>query len=98
MSAPAVRRVLEEIMASTDWPVHSPFAREHFGRGKAEGRVEGEVVGEAESVLKVLAVRGVEVPEDVQVRVRACTDTEQLDAWLGRAATATSVTDLFDDQ
>ncbi|HUR09698.1 MAG TPA: hypothetical protein VM347_44675 [Nonomuraea sp.] len=42
MSAPEIRRLLEEIMksASTEWPVYSPFAREHFGRGKAEGKAE----------------------------------------------------------
>ncbi|MFC4063281.1 hypothetical protein ACFOWE_33790, partial [Planomonospora corallina] len=31
MSAPEIRRLLEEIMTSTTWPVYSPFAREHYG-------------------------------------------------------------------
>jgi hypothetical protein len=84
MAAPAVRRILEEMMASTNWPVYSPFAKQHYGRGKAE------------AVVRVLAVRGIEVPEDVLARIRACTDQRQLDTWLERAATATSATDLFD--
>jgi hypothetical protein len=100
MAAPAVRRILEEIMASTDWPVYSPFAREHYGRGRddgrAEGLAEGRVDGEAGAVLRVLAVRGIEVPEDACARIRACTDQRQLDTWLDRAVTATSLNDLFD--
>ena len=88
MAVPTVRHVMEEIMASTTWPVHSPFAREHFGRGKCEG--------EADAVLKVLAVRRIEVPEAARARIRACTDTCQLDVWLERAVEATTVTDLFE--
>lgn len=83
-------------MSSATWPVYSPFAREHFGRGKNEGRAEGRVEGEAQSVLRVLAARGVEVPDEARARIRGCTDLQQLDTWLDRAATATSITDLFD--
>jgi hypothetical protein len=56
MSAPEVRRLLEEIMTSTRWPVYSPFAREHFGRGleegTAKGRAEGKVEGKAEGKVE----------------------------------------------
>jgi hypothetical protein len=96
MAAPAARRILEEIMASTTWPVHSRFAREHFGRGKEEGKAEGKAEGEAESVLRVLAVRGVEVPDDVRARIRACSDLRQLEVWLERAVSADCAADLFD--
>ena len=108
MAAPAVRRVLGEIMASSTWPVYSPFAREHFGRGKdeglAEGRAEGRdeglaegrAKGEAEAVLRVLAARRIEVPEEARARISACADLRQLEAWLDRASVATSVAELFD--
>ena len=120
MAASAARRLMEEIMASTTWPVYSPFAREHFGRGKregreegleegraeglvegrveglVEGRVEGRVEGEASAVLRVLAARGIQVPDDVRARICACTDTRQLDTWLDRAVDATAVSDLFE--
>lgn len=104
MAASAARRILEEIVASSTWPVYSPFAREHYGRGKddgraeglAEGLAEGRVEAEANAVLKVLAVRGIEVPEDARARISACTDTRQLDTWLDRAVAATSITDLFE--
>ena len=94
MAAPAVRRILGEIMASTDWPVYSPFAREHYGRGKdeglaegqakgetagrAKGETEGRAKGEAEAVLRVLAARRIEVPEEARVRISACADLRQL--------------------
>ena len=96
MAAPAVQRVLGEIMASSTWPVYSPFAREHFGRGKDEGRAEGRVEGEAVAVLRVLAARRIEVPEEARARISACADLRQLEAWLDRASVATSVAELFD--
>jgi hypothetical protein len=92
MASPAVRRILEELMSSATWPIYSPFAREHYGHGKDDGRVEGEV----SAILRVLAARGIEVPEDDCARICACADTRQLDIWLDRAVAATSITDLFD--
>ena len=83
-------------MSSSTWPVYSPFAREHFGRGKDEGLVEGRSEGEAKAVLRVLAARGIEVPEEARARISACADLRQLDAWLDRASVATSVAELFD--
>jgi len=50
MSSAAIRHILEELVSATAWPVHSPFAKEHFGRGKAEGMAEGRAEGEAEAV------------------------------------------------
>lgn len=83
-------------MASTDWPVYSPFAREHYGRGKDDGRAEGLAEGEANAILRVLAARGIGVPGEACARIRACTDQQQLDTLLDRAVSATSITDLFD--
>jgi hypothetical protein len=116
MAAPAVRRILEELMSSATWPVYSPFAREHYGHGKddgraegrvegraegrvegrAEGRVEGRVEAEAGAVLRVLAARGIDVPQYARARILACADTEQLDRWLDDAVVASSIADLFD--
>ncbi|MGP3957017.1 hypothetical protein ACTWPT_13530 [Nonomuraea sp. 3N208] len=91
MAGPDIRRLLEEIMTSTDWPVYSPFAREHFGRGVAEGKAEEA----ARMVLLVLAARGLEVPEDARARITACTDLARLETWATRAATAKALQDLF---
>ncbi|MEV0352962.1 hypothetical protein AB0H88_45015 [Nonomuraea sp. NPDC050680] len=107
ISAPEIRNLMEEIMksASTKWPVYSPFAREHFGRGKAEGMAEGMAEGKAagkaeeagRSVLLVLAARGFDVPDDIHARIVTCTDLAQLETWLARAATAQTLQGLFDE-
>ncbi|MFF0311243.1 hypothetical protein ACFYSC_27755, partial [Streptosporangium sp. NPDC004379] len=103
MSAPEVRRLLEEIMKSATWPVYSPFAREHYGRGmadgeakgKAEGRTEGKAEEAARLVLLVLNARGLDVPDDVRTRIASCTDLDLLEIWATRAATARTTHDLF---
>ncbi|MEU7744182.1 hypothetical protein, partial [Nonomuraea sp. NPDC049158] len=111
MSAPEIRHLMEEIMksASTKWPVYSPFAREHYGRGKAdgiaegktEGRTEGRTEGKAEeaarSVLLVLAARDFNVPDDIRTQITTCTDLAQLETWLTRAVTAQALQDLFNE-
>ncbi|MFI7135065.1 hypothetical protein ACIBQ1_56050 [Nonomuraea sp. NPDC050153] len=105
MAAPEIRRLMEEIMTSTDWPVYSPFAREHYGRGlaegqtigKAEGKTEGKAEEAARSVLLVLATRGFNVPDDTCARITTCTDLAQLETWLTRAVTAQTLQDLFNE-
>jgi hypothetical protein len=91
MSPAAVRHILEELVSSTTWPVHSPFAKEHFGRGKAEGKAEGE----AEAILLVLEARGLDITADQRARITSCTDLTQLKTWVRRAATITIASELF---
>ncbi|MEV0144220.1 MULTISPECIES: hypothetical protein [unclassified Nonomuraea] len=91
MSAPEVRRLLEEIMTSTDWPVYSPFAREHYGRGLDEGKAEEA----ARMLLLVLGARGFDVPDDLRARISTCADLAQLESWTTRAVTAQTLQDLF---
>ncbi|MBF8186149.1 hypothetical protein ITP53_10390 [Nonomuraea sp. K274] len=105
MATPEIRRLMEEIMTSTHWPVYTPWAREHFGRGlkegeakgKAEGKAEGEANEAARSVLLVLAARGLDVPDDARARITACTDLAQLEAWLTLAVTAQTLDELFNE-
>ncbi|MEU1388284.1 MULTISPECIES: hypothetical protein [unclassified Nonomuraea] len=96
-------------MMSTNWPVYSPFARQHFGRGRAEGleegRAEGIEEGRAEAaaetgrefVLYALEARGVDVPEDVRARINACTDVDLLKRWALRGSSVRSARDVFDE-
>ncbi|WP_155129160.1 hypothetical protein [[Actinomadura] parvosata] len=86
-----VRRVLEETMASTTWPVYSPFAREHYTRGRFAGLSEGK----ARAVLAVLRARGVTITDDALTAITSCADQEQLDEWAHRAATALTIDELF---
>ncbi|MEV0621318.1 hypothetical protein AB0I81_48870 [Nonomuraea sp. NPDC050404] len=86
-----VRQVLEELMSSATWPVYSPFAREHFTRGRLTGLSEGK----ARAVLAVLRARGVSMPDEALTAITSCTDQEQLDEWAHRAATALTIDELF---
>ncbi|CCK59084.1 Conserved protein of unknown function [Mycobacterium canettii CIPT 140070017] len=89
----AARHTLEELMTTgTDYEWQSEFYRKRATLGRAEGRAEGE----ANAVLAVLDARGIEISEPVRARVTGCTDLDQLDTWIRRAATATTVDDLFD--
>lgn len=75
-------------MTTGTYEYQSEFARRYFHEGKAEG--------EARAVLSVLATRGIDVPDEIRTRITECTDVDQLDTWVRRATTATSVDDLFD--
>ena len=66
----------------------SDFARRWYA--------EGEAKGEARAVLAVLDARGIEVPDPVREDITNCTDLDQLDTWIHRAATANKVQELFD--
>ncbi|MEV3979435.1 hypothetical protein [Nonomuraea sp. NPDC049758] len=48
-------------------------------------------------MLYLLDARGIDVPEDVRVRVDACTDVDLLMHWTVRASSVQSARDLFDD-
>jgi hypothetical protein len=106
--APDARSLMEEIMPESPWVVSTPFAKEHFGRGRAEGLAEGraegqalgflagEAKGEAQALLAVLNARHIWHSADHLARVLDCTDLDQLNAWLLRAATATKIEEVFD--
>jgi Uma2 family endonuclease len=61
-----------------------------------EGRKEGVAEGRASAVLAVLQARGIAVPEAERARILSCRDLAQLDAWLQRAASAGSFSDVLD--
>lgn len=78
-------------MSIGTYEYQSGFARRYYGQGKVEGRVEGE----AEAVLKVLAARAVTVPDEARARIAGCTDLDQLDTWLTRAVSISTIDELF---
>lgn len=83
----AVRAALEELMETRGHEFQSEFARKHDARGRATGR--------AESILSFLDARGLVVSDDQRQRILGCTDLEQLDKWVRRAATVSSTDELF---
>ncbi|MEU5597360.1 hypothetical protein [Streptomyces sp. NPDC020298] len=60
-----------------------------------EGRAEGRAEARAEGILRILGLRGIEVPEAVRERVTTCTDLDILGTWFVRALTATNTEELF---
>ncbi|WP_329520026.1 hypothetical protein [Spirillospora sp. NBC_01491] len=82
MASFAVQKLMEEIV-STTWPVHSPFAREHYGRG------------EADMLLFILSKRDMRLSEAQRAQITSCTDVDQLHRWAERALHATTADDLF---
>lgn len=92
----SARRSLEEFMRTRTHEYQSDFVRRYFYSGKAEGEAMGRAEGEANAVLGVLDARGVDVPEEARARILGCTDLDQLDAWIRRAASADSIKDVLD--
>lgn len=91
----AARRHLEDLMAIGTYEYQSDFARRYYGQGRAEGEASGRAEGEATALLAFLAAREIEVPGDAHDRIIGCTDLAQLETWIRRAATASSIEDLF---
>jgi hypothetical protein len=90
----AARNILEEMMGTvqvSDIEFAKTVLPKTYARLMAEGKAEGEV----EAILAVLKARNVEVPEFLRQRISTCTDLEQLETWISRAATATTIDELF---
>jgi len=75
------------------------FVREieeaRFAEGEAKGKAEGKAEGKADSILAVLAGRGLAVSPEVGVRIGACKDVATLDQWLLRALSVKNAEELF---
>ncbi|MFI6856914.1 hypothetical protein [Streptomyces sp. NPDC050416] len=63
-----------------------------------EIRAEGEMRRAAKDVLTVLEARGIHVPDQVRERITSCDDSEVLDQWLIRSATAPTAEEIFADE
>lgn len=79
----ATRKSLE--MLFSNYVPQSEWGKKHYA------------AGEAEALLVLLEARGLAVSPGLRARVADCTDTEQLRAWLQRAATATETDQVFLD-
>lgn len=66
-------------------------------KGLEEGLERGRLAGQAELLLILLSSRGLTVDLATRQRVLACTDSGLLLRWVTRAATATSLEQVFTD-
>jgi hypothetical protein len=83
----AVRRALESMMKGYEY--QSQFAKKYFS--------EGAATASARSLLTVLRVRGINVPDSARERILAEKDPTRLEHWLERAAVASSLAEVFTD-
>ncbi|MFI6573083.1 hypothetical protein [Nocardia fluminea] len=97
----AASRRLEELMESTP-QYRGRIATKYMAKGREEGRAEGRAEVQAKvaetaahAVLTVLTARGLELSAAQRAQLAACTDIDQLDAWLTQAVTATGTDELF---
>jgi predicted transposase YdaD len=63
-------------------------------KGRDEGRREGELHGRRQALLLQLRTRFKDLPLEMVTRVEQTKDIEQLDTWLERFATATTLADI----
>ncbi|MGH7438880.1 MAG: hypothetical protein ACRENE_24605 [Polyangiaceae bacterium] len=91
----AARTALEKLMIPADYEFQSDFWKRRFAEARTKGRAQGLSEGRAQAILDILEARGLAVSDEIRARVLACTDTAQLDVWLRKAATATTVEQVF---
>jgi len=85
------RRHWRDLVLTEEYPYQSELAEELRTQGRAEGWSEAR----AASLLEVLRARGLEVSEETEARIRSCTDSDALTAWLQRAVAADSADEIF---
>jgi len=88
-------RAILETHAPTAESLTMTIAEQLHAEGLAKGKAEGEAEGLAKALHAVLKARSFSIPERVQLRIRACSDSDTLQLWLPRAATASKLEDVF---
>lgn len=73
----------------------SPFAVKHIQLGRDEGIKLGRDEGVKLALLTVSSARSIDVPEATRECILAEKDIAHLERWLERAATASSIDDVF---
>ncbi|WP_432924483.1 hypothetical protein ACQPZZ_29675 [Microbispora sp. CA-135349] len=81
-----VKRLEEMVTTIQDFDY---LGDKYFSHWKDQGR--------AEALLIMLDARGLEISDDARERIQRCEDTNQLEAWVRKAAVVTSADELFDE-
>lgn len=83
------KEIWRDLMAPVNYFFRHPVAEQVRDEGRVEERIE--------MTLKILELRGLPVPDSVRLRVRACSDLDQLKIWSERAVHVADAEDLFTD-
>lgn len=81
--------LLERVMGVSDYEYQSDVARQWFGDGMAKGK--------AETLLKLLQLKGFNLTEGQRERVLKCTDEAEVERWIERVLFARSLDEVFAD-
>ena len=91
----AARRELEMSMDPSKYEYKSDFAKKYIAQGRAEGVAQGRAEGERTALYAVLGARGLTITAELRARIDACEDADTLRSWVTRAATASSLDEIF---
>ncbi len=93
------RQTLEAEMNLGNFEPRSEFLRRLKASGIAEGRVEGREEGRVEALrralLRLLEQRAFALEPQQRSRIDGCSDPEQLEQWLLRAASVSELAEVF---
>jgi hypothetical protein len=75
------------------------FIDRFLEEGKQEGMEQGKQLGRADSatrvLLTILAARGIAIADQLRTRIAECTDPDLLERWATRAATSSTIDEVF---
>jgi acyl-CoA synthetase (NDP forming) len=87
---PAMKAVLKNVVSpERTEKLMETLAEMYEERGRQQGRTE--------SLLRLLAARGIPVDAPSRQRILSCTDIATLDQWFDRAVNATQLSAVFGD-
>jgi hypothetical protein len=97
------RSALEAFMEKGTFEIKSEFLLKYIAQGEAlgkaegeaKGKAEGEAKGKSEALLAIAAARNLNLTDEHRDLVLSTRELAQLDRWIIRAATASTVEDLF---
>jgi hypothetical protein len=77
-------------------PENYQFQSPIYKRGKLEGKLEGQALGEADAVITILETRGLTVSAEQRERILSCTDLDMIKSWVRKSVTVEAVQSLFE--
>ena len=94
------RQELEQLMEDFfKDPFIDRFIEEGKQQGVQQGMEQGRQLGRADSatrvLLTILTARGIAIADQLRSRIAECTDPDLLERWATRAATSTTIDEVF---
>ena len=94
------RQELEQLMEDLfKDPFIDRFIEEGKQKGMEQGMEQGKQLGRADSatrvLLTILTARGIAIADQLRTRIAECTDPDLLERWATRAATSTTIDEVF---